>query len=262
MQTNNENTLPIVAQNGRLNLDPVVHNLQNEFAGCIDVLPELVKLPRLKLDNPLSDAVKGGLSKPGEFSCFIRGINYGDTVTIVPLIISQSASYLDKDTSALICSSSDMMVNRNGQPCKQCPYGEYWNDWGNKDSPKTPKCKSSLDMVVMVNPLEAKTIMGFSFRKSNYKAGKSLFNLVLGDPRKIPFGRKYTITSKMENLKKGNKDYEYFVVHPHKIIAQALTDEELKMVIPVAREMLNLRNSGKIHHEVDNETDSELPENF
>lgn len=240
-----------------------IQNLQNEFAGCIDVRPEMIKLPRLKLDNPLSDAVKGGLSKPGDFSCFIRGTNYGNTVTIIPLIISQSASYLDKDTSALICSSADLLVNRSGQPCKKCPYNEYWNGWGTKENPKTPKCKSSLDMVVMVNPFEEKTIMGLSFRKSNYKAGKALFNLLLGDPRKIPFGRKYTITSKMETMKRGVQTYEYFVVNPNKIIAQALTDEELQVVLPVAREMLTLRNSGKIQHEVENDdADSDLPEQF
>ena len=238
----------VAAQTGKAMLAEL-GDLQNEFSSAVQVRAELIKIPQLKLDNALSDSVKGKLSEPGFFSCFVQGISFGPTVTIIPLIITESASYLQKKTSELICSSKDLLRNREGKLCKQCPHGEYWADWGTKTNPKVPECKNSIDMIVIVNPFgdtfDKLTVMQLSLRKSNHKAGRNLVNLIGGDPRRIPFGRMYELTSKEE--KSNNNDY--WGINPNKIKATELTDEQLAQVIPVAREMLRLKNSGKIQTE-------------
>lgn len=247
----------VIAQQGNA-VSTQLKDLQSEFSEAITIRKDLIKIPRLKLDNALSNAVQGGISKSGDFSCAVRGITYGPKVTIIPLVISESASLLDKHSGDVLCSSDDLIRNRKGEFCKQCPFDSYWNDWGTKEERKTPNCKNSIDMIVIVNPFAEITIMQLSFRKNNFKAGKALVNLIGGDPRHLPFGRKYVLSSKEETTNKK----QYYVIDPNKIQGINLTDEELSKVIPAAREILNLKKSGRVeitHEADDDQTQDNVP---
>lgn len=222
-----------------------IANLQQEFAGAVNVRSSLLKIPYLKLNNAMSDAVGGELGKVGEFACMTRGINYGPTVTIIPLVVFESASLLEKDTGAILCSSQDLVTNRDGVPCAQCPMGEYWNDWGTKKERKVPKCKAAINMIVVtpVN-LSSEGRMMLSFRKTSHPAGRALLNLIASDPLKIPFGTKYTITSNSQY--NAEKKKTYHVIDSAKIVKTPLNEEELQKVIPIARQTLEMKRAGRI----------------
>ncbi len=232
--------------------------LQNEFSNAISVRKDLIKIPKLKLENALSEGFKGGLADQGEFTCVVKGINFGKSVDIIPLTISESASLLHPKTGELLCSSRDLIRNQDGVLCQKCPHNNYWNDWGTTDKQKIPECKNSIDMIVLVDPVfsaDEFLIAQFSLRKNNFKAGKALVNLISGDPRKIPFGRKYTITSKLSS----SNNNEYFIVDANKIKTTALTDEELMKIVPIARNILQLKSSGRVQTEYGDEEDSNTP---
>lgn len=232
-----------------------LYSLQNEFAGSFNVRTELLKIPYLRLTHGTSEAFKAGLSKDGEFSCSLRSKNYGDKVTIIPLYVSESASLLfspkfppkniseeerkNSNNGDVICSSADLFINKNGVPCKNCPYGEYHADWGPKNNSTPPKCKQSIDVICLVDG-EDKSVM-LNFRKSNYSAGKALVNLIANDSRKIQFGSKYTLTSKI----KPSDDGDYWIIS--EVITQTpLNAEEFNSVIPLARSIVTARRRGEI----------------
>lgn len=233
----------------------LLKQMQGEFGEAVQVRRELIKIPRIKLNNAMSDATQGGLGKIGEFTCQVRGINFGPILKFYPLLVSESASYLNKDTSEIICMSRDLVRNRDGKLCRQCPHGEYWNDWGSKTNPKVPNCKSSIDMIVAVRNPETNdwTVMQLSFRKTSYPAGRALVNLIAGDPRRIPFGRGYSVLGRLGKNEKMKKDYWY--IDDKSVEKEATTNEELMEIYPIAKQMMEMRRAGKI--EDDFEQDDE-----
>lgn len=239
------NELAIKEKNNLPSID--VKSLMNEFQDSVNVRESLVKIPQLKLDQALSESVKGKISQPGEFSCFTRGIAFGPEVNIIPLMISESASLLSAPpVTEIVCSSRNLVTNQDGIPCMKCPHNAYWNDWGTKENPKLPACKSSIDVIVIVDPFKTHQIMQLSFRKSNYKAGKTLVNLIKGDPRKIPFGRIYTLFSKEAT----SKSQEYFIINSKKIAMRNLNDNEIEEIIPSARALLKSKRENQVVIEV------------
>ena len=225
----------------------VFQDLQNEFSESIQVRRDLLEVPRLKLNNAMSQAVNAGLAQVGDFSCLSRGKNYGKEVTIIPLIIKESASFLDKETSEVVCSTHDLVKNLNGFNCNQCPHKAYWNDWGTKKEPKVPKCKASIDMIVLIegdsDPVE------LNFRKNNHKAGRALLNLIVNDPKKIPFGRKY----KLHSQQVPNGKFLYQIVNPSKIEISEISADSLSSIVKIARNLLEKKKVNKIVMEVENE---------
>lgn len=229
-------------------LSTEIRDLQAEFSDACTVRKDLIKIPKLKLENALSEGFKGGLAEIGEFTCVVKGINFGKSVDIIPLTIGESASLLHAKTGELLCSSRDLIKNQDGVLCKKCPSNNYWNDWGTADKQKIPECKNSIDMIVIVDPVfsaDEFLIAQFSLRKNSFKAGKALVNLITGDPRKIPFGRKYTITSKLSS----SNNNEYYIVDANKIKATGLTDEELMKIVPIARNIMQMKNMGRVQTE-------------
>ena len=217
--------------------------LANEFAGAVSVRSEILKVARLKLAQALSQASGGGLAKPGEFNCEIKGTNYGTEVSITPILIGESASLLSED-GRVICASNDLLVNRDGIMCKNCPYGEFHSDWGTKDNKKTPKCKLAIDTTCLVNDENDPVI--FSFRKMSHKAGKELVNYVVRDPKKVPFGTKYKLTSEQQTKDK----YKFFVVREN-ISKENLPYSRISEIIPVARKIMEAKRKGLLEQEMD-----------
>lgn len=210
------------------------------MTGFVDVRKELISIPRLQLGQFMSDPVKAGLGKAGDFMSKVKGKNYGKSVKIIPILISESAALIDDKTSELVCRSENLHTNTDGVSCVKCPNGQYWADWSEG---KQPKCRTSIDVVCIVND-EFEMPQVLSFRKTSYKAGKALLNLVMHDKYKVPFGSCYTL-----NSAQATKDsYEYFVIK-ESIDKAELTEQELAKIIPIARQMIEMKKQGRLAHE-------------
>lgn len=238
--------------------------LASEFSGAVTVRQELIKVSRLKLNQKMSAAVSDGLGKEGDFTIPVESKNYGNKITIIPLVVSESASLLfnvnnhptiwnDNDSDKyvdgqVLCSSFDLIQNTNGDFCNRCPYGDYFNDWGTPEKRRKPKCRTSIDVVCLVDGEQSPVVL--NFRSTSYPAGKSLINFIVKDPKGIPFANKYTLVSGpgVSNGFKHVKIEEGMVKTP-------LTDEELSVVIPIARQVLNAKKKGSIVHESEEASD-------
>lgn len=224
-------------------LDQVyLDQLQNEYADSIDVRKEIIRTPKLKLCNALSDGVKSGLGKLGDFVCNEAQENLGPSISIIPLITGESASLLQQKSSTVICSSRDMIKNREGVLCKNCPHGEYWNDWKNK----VPGCKTSIDMIVLLYHSASKEVgispMVLNFRKNNYKAGRKIVEKIFYNKVKLPFAYRYTISSRLESANK----QDWYAIDSNKIDCVPLTQEEIQQTVPWAKRFIEMKRSGKI----------------
>lgn len=239
-----------------------VAGMASEFAGSVTVRQELIKIPRLKLTQNMSDAATDGVAKPGDFSCTVLTQNYGKEVKIIPLMVSESASLLYsvqnppskgvEDGSfrdgEIVCRSMDMVKNINGISCSSCPFDEFHSDWGSRSDPKIPKCRASIDVVCLLPEHSMEQPMVLSFRKTSYKAGKSLVNYIFNEPKKVPFASTYTL--KAEQATKDN--YKYFVISPAMERSET-TDKELGEVIPVAKMILEAQKKGQVQHEMEDD---------
>lgn len=207
-----------------------------DMSGLVSVNSEILKRARLKLNNPMSSSVSSGEGKSGEFTCSSLEKNYGNSVEIIPVLVSESASYLDKDTSDLVCVSHDLINGTTGGKCASCSYGVSWMDWKSSDG-RPPACKKSIDMLVLDKDLNK---MEINFRKTNYKCGRELVNLIVNDPNGIPFGRAYTIKS--EQKSEGSK--VYYSIDFKNISKRVLSKEEITKIIPIAKKCLEMKRSG------------------
>lgn len=245
--------------------DAFIATLASEFVGAVEVRSTLLKVPTLRLTQAMSDAAADELAKIGDFACTERKKNYGKTVTIIPLVISESASLLysknnppsnmmrEASDGDVLCRSNDLIKNMDGVMCKNCPYGEYYADWGNDVTKKTPKCKTSIDIVCLVDGEDDMKPVFFSLRKSSFKAGKALVNLVINDPLGIPFGAKYTLQSEDKTF----DNYKYKIVS-EAIKVAPLTADQIKKIIPVAKKVLEAKKSKELHIDSD-QNDNDIP---
>lgn len=221
-------------------------SMANDFQGAVVVRKELIRVPKIKLSQSGSPAVKSGLVSAGEFYCDVKSANYGNKIEFTPIHISESASYMRKDE--IICSSRDLIHNRDGILCKNCPHGKYWGDWGTKDNKKIPDCKTSINIIGLIGNDPIPVL--FSFRKTSSKAGREILNKVVHSV--VPFQFKYVISSKPES--DGQNDY--FVINPL-MEKHPLSLDELKVVNPIARKVLESIKRGEVDQDVDESDDSE-----
>jgi len=231
--------------------------LANELGGLVQVRSELLKPARIKLLQQMSQA-NGGLGKSGEFVCETSGMNYGDKITLIPLMLKESASLMysqnnppravvngsvdpDSLTDGMpICHTKDLITNKDGINCKSCPWGENWNDW--KDG-KPPKCKLSIDLFCI--PEGSNQVVLMQFMKTSYNAGKDLVNKIT-QSGSAPFTFKYTLKSKDQTQDK----YRFKVVDASSITKQQLTQEELNQYYAVIADFLNKRKAKQIEYDV------------
>lgn len=232
-----------------------LNDMATSFGPMIRVRRELLRIPRLKLTQAMSKANNAGLARPGEFVSDVKGKAYGTEIEIIPVLISESASLMSKEAAQVVCSTRDLIKNLNGEPCSKCPHGEYWNDWGTKDQKKTPGCKHSIDMIVLLkgDPIPAE----INFRKNNQKAGKALINFIANDFKRVPFASKY----KLRSSPKTSGQYNFFAIDEY-IEKTVLSDAEIKEIIPSVRKILDMEKSGSLEREAEDvadDTSDDLP---
>ena len=254
-----------------------IANVTKEFGAFVNVRKELIRIPRLQLQQAMSPMVQSGGAKAGDFGCKVSAKNYGDTVTIIPLIIGESASLMNDPkklkeagvdeslipatNSQVLCRTNDLLVNMNGQKCVECPYGTYWNDWGTSDNKKIPLCHSSIDVLCIVNDEIVPQVL--SFRKTSSKAGKNLLNFTMHDKYGVPFGSSYKLKSKIAP----NDQYRFYTIDDY-MERVILTEEKIIEILPIAKRMLELNKQGQLEHETDEDikpnvsvdpSDSDIP---
>lgn len=235
--------------------------------GMINVRKEILQVARVKLVQKMSKAVDSGLGVAGEFVCDLRGVNFGKSLQIIPIMASESASLLynskfppsknapmEARDGQVLCRSNDLIKNLNGVSCVACPFGEYWNEWSANGGMKIPGCKSSIDFVVMVPGYERPFEM--NFRKNNMKAGKTLINMMFNDARGVPFASVYTL----KPMSMTKDDYKFFSIDPVAIEKRALDNDELRDIIPVARHLSDLKKNKSLQYESQqSDADDDLP---
>lgn len=255
------------APQGVSKFDASMHSALAEIAGSmplVHVRQSILKVRRIKLCQKMSKAVDSGLGQAGDFLCENRETNYGPTLQIIPLMVTESSSLLfnkkspprkmspvdaasEKD-GAVLCFTDNLVTNRNGQKCTECPFGEFWNDWGPKDAKRVPGCHLSLDLTVLVRGEEGAFVYEMNFRKNNHKAARKIVDLMANDPRKVPFGSYYTINSVFVPAEQA-----FHKVDPDKVSKTALSVEEIKAIIPIVKELVARKKEGSV--EVEPEAD-------
>ena len=228
------------------------HEVAGDMSGLVSVRSDILKIPRIKLTQKMSN-VYGELAQEGDFASEVLGVNYGTEVTIIPICISESASYLNKDTSEVVCYSKDLLKNGDGVLCKDCPHNQYWNDW----SAKTPGCKLSIDVVCLVKTADGvvKEPVEMNFRKMNYKAGKAIVNSVVRDAFKVPFGSEYKLLAKQ-----ATKDQHKFYVVSDVVERKQLDLDTVKSILPLAKNFLEMKKRGMVETEPVNAVHDEVIE--
>lgn len=236
--------------------------LTADLGGLVQVRQELLKPLRLKMVQAMSQA-QGSLGNVGEFVCETAGINFGSSITIIPLMIKESASLMfavnsppkampvgeGPDDGTPICHTKDLIKNSNGIPCKMCPYDEYWAEWVDD---KAPKCKASIDVFCI--PEGTKSVMILQLRKTSHAAGKDLVNKVVSSGA-APFLFKYTLASKDGTADK----YRFKIVDPASTIKTPLTKEELEGYVPVIRDFLLKQKEQAVEYDVTEGKEDDIP---
>ena len=218
-----------------------------EDDGLVTISQDVLKIPRIKLTQKMSNSC-GTLAKEGEFASEVLGVNYGGSITIIPIAINESASFMEEGKPSATCYSKNLLTNMDGVLCADCPHGCYYADW-DKGS---PACKRSIDIVCIVqvdgvtdfNPIE------MNFRKNNRAAGKAIANMIYQDKmqKRVQFSSAYTMTSKMDN-----KNGHDFAVVNAVVNKEDVSREDMLKIIPIARNFSEMKKRGAVETEGDNE---------
>lgn len=225
--------------------------LVNEADSLIQVRSSILKPVVLKLTQAMSRA-NGGLANLGDFVCEGQDKNFGKSITVIPLMLKESASLMfSKEKPPRIipdgatpkdgypaCYTKDLIHNKDGVNCNKCPWGEYWNNWDAQ-----PKCKLSIDMLCI--PEGTNDVMVLQFRKSSHPAGKDLVNKI-ANTRQPPFMYKYTLKSSAATY----ENYRYQIVDATATIKTQLTKEELADYTHVITDFLKKRKDQAIDYDV------------
>lgn len=207
----------------------------------IQVRREILQIPRLKMVQKMSEASEG-LGKPGDFVCELKGKNYGQSVEIIPIMAKESASLMQEGQRTPICKTNNLITNLNGVKCFECPYNAHWNNWGTKESPIVPKCKTSIDVMCLIG--KEGNLVELNFRKTSYSAGKSLINLIFNDRLPVPFCSSYLLKARDAN----KKGFDYKEIDAY-IERKALSNSEILAIIPIAKKMVEMDKKGFLERE-------------
>lgn len=243
-----------------------IANMANEFNDAINVDPSVIKVPRLRLIQKMSEVAGQGDIKLGDFYSSLLGKNFSNTIQIIPIMATQTSSLMfkagkpprampvgdDPKDGTVICKTSNLVKSDSGHECAKCPYNEFHSAWGKK-SP--PACKLSFDIIALVSKAGSdewtREPVIFSLRKTSYKAGKELINQIARSPKKIPFSQSYTLKSETAmNLVK----QQYFIVSS--MVENKPVAEDLMMAIyPTARQVIEAYRRRKVQftEEMDDE---------
>lgn len=179
-------------------------------------------IPRLRLLQDVSKAVKARLGVPGQFENSITKEIFDGPLELVPIRVNMGAVYIETG-EGLKCKSADGRVNMNGQACAQCPFNEYWRQF--KPDGKPPKCAGTVDFLMIDRKTlteQVPSIMMLTFSKTSYKIGKEALAAARFSGRDL-YARAMSVSSWSDHRKKG--DFKSFEVKP----AGLLSPEELKV---------------------------------
>jgi len=243
---NQKSNAVAVSQN---DVNTALATFTTEHDNLVHVRKEVLGIPRLKLMQKGTGTV-GELGKPGDFICENKNINFGQSVNIIPIFADESASLMEEGSKKPICKTSNLIYNQDGAKCVECPYGSYWNKWGEDGS--SPKCKTSIDVFCFVG--EQMEPMFLSFRKTSYAAGKDLIRKISND--KAPFASSYTLISKDDN-KKGHD----FKKISDTVKQNVLDNDTIMKLLPIAKKFAEMRKQGTLEREelVDDDVNSPAP---
>lgn len=247
-----EETAIAVKEAGALSTDLMgeLGEMMQSAGPLIQVRQSVIKTPRIKLANDMSKARKSKLAEEGDFFCEAKTKNYGKQITIIPIIISESASLMNAEGKVL-CRSADLVRNHHGVMCSTCPeFGQYWNDWGTKEAPKVPQCKTSFDVLCI--PYGTDEVVEMNFRKMNSKAGRELINMIANSKNKVPFASCYTFKS----VPGVSGIHNYFKISED-VKRSELAEDELRLILPAVKSLLEAKKHGNIERE--EETGDDLP---
>jgi hypothetical protein len=104
-------------------------------------------IPEIKLvQNVGGNEAKGSGAEPGDFYCAITGsvIKATEGLDIIVVDIQKTRTYWGReeiDDEPPTCSSTDTVLNQNGQPCEPCPYeAKCDTPWLLSGSERRTKC--------------------------------------------------------------------------------------------------------------------------
>jgi len=137
-----------------------------------------IELPLVRLVQPTSPQVSEGAAQPGDMWVTFYEKNLGQVTEFIPVFGRASASYFDEveGVRRLICHSPDARTSREGHFCKQCPFGEevaWWN-WRTVEGRRIPpRCKQSIDFIVLLPGLECPVMIQFA--STSRRAGMFIY---------------------------------------------------------------------------------------
>lgn len=244
-------------------------DLSNQIGGLVQVRQSLLKPLVIKLNQSNSKMVTSETAKIGDFTCEVSGTNFGKTLSFIPIMVRESASLLYTDQKpprnlpnnhgfrdgTPICYSKDLIRNKDGVLCKNCPYGEYWATWDKTPSGKSEhsKCHESIDIFCIPEGMNQVALL--QMRKTSYRAGQDLVNKITrsGLP---PFLSKYTFKTKDE---KNESDKRYKAIDKDATTSEPLSKEELLKYSDTIREFLMAQKNNEVQYDVvDSSEKSEL----
>jgi hypothetical protein len=217
----------------------------------------------------MSEAVSSGLAKAGDFSVDLNNVSYGKEITIIPLLITESASLLFnknkpprnlpqelinlqfKDGS-ILCSTKNMVTSNKGYTCERCPFGEYFDDWGVEGEKQSPSCKKSIDVICVIDGEMEPVVL--SLRKTSYKAGRILLNAARRDPLGVAFGTKYKLKSEPSQF----ENYKFHTIS-ETIEKTPLKMDEVNKLIPLAEMILTAQSKNQMKQEHEEGGFEDLP---
>ncbi len=217
----------------------------------------------------MSRSVGSETAKIGDFVCEISGENFGKDFSFVPIMVKESASLMysaDKPPRKMpndvepkdgmpLCFSKDLIRNKDGVLCRECPYGENWNTWDKDGKGKSipPKCKTSIDIFCI--PEGSTKVALFQLRKTSFKAGQDLVNKIANSGQ-APFMKKYCVKTKDEVNDAGQR---YKAIDPIGTSSAKLTEEELLPYVDTIKGFLLAQANNSIDYDVTDSQEEQEP---
>lgn len=170
-------------------------------AGFEQVHSEQLRIPNVNLCQAMSDAVKDGHARPGDFWDNLQGKNLGRSVEVVLVGVEFGAAYFEVG-EGLVCKSRNGETSIRGDVCAQCPYNQYWANF-KKGNPA--KCSRTANYLVLAKESILSGTpypMLLTFSRMSFPAGQKLYSSAALSGKPI-FAYSYNITPKEESGAKG-----------------------------------------------------------
>ncbi len=152
--------------------------------GAIDT--QGLKLGYVKLLQALSPEVAGGLFKQGNMINSITQVDYGTSLTFIPLLqIKQAMRYIPRaEGGGLDCQSKNCQTGSKYGECSACEF--FYGKFSSDKTEREKQCIIYHQYVALVNDEMLPVVIAFSMNKSTNKAGNQIANIIAGNKAKLP----------------------------------------------------------------------------